>query len=85
MNTSEKAEMDRQRRLAALLDGYQTMRTLSDQELAVIQLTPAVRHIFLMGHVLRHTTVYQGWNWANEGFIDWHMKWFRHWHERGVR
>lgn len=85
MNTSEKAEMDRQRRLAALLDGYQTVRALSDQELAVIQLTPAVRHIFLMGHVLRHTTVYQGWNWANDGFIDWHMKWFRHSHERGVR
>ncbi|MGE5654682.1 MAG: phosphotransferase enzyme family protein [Bacillota bacterium] len=81
MNTSVEAEAERQRKLALLLDGYQSVRTLSAVELEVIQLTPAIRHIFLMGHVLRHTTSHQGWNWANDGFVDWHMKWFRHWHE----
>lgn len=79
MNTTPEAEAIRQQRLAVFLDGYQTVRQLGDHELAAIQLTPAIRHIFLMGHVLRHTTVYQGWNWANDGFIDWHMRWFRHW------
>jgi Ser/Thr protein kinase RdoA (MazF antagonist) len=82
MNTTPEAEAVRQQRLSVFLDGYQTVRTLSEEELAVIQLTPAIRHIFLMGHVLRHSTVYQGWNWANDGFIDWHMKWFRQWDER---
>ncbi|MFZ5823160.1 MAG: phosphotransferase enzyme family protein [Bacillota bacterium] len=81
MDTSPEAERVRQQRLAVFLEGYQTVRALGDHELAVVQLTPAIRHIFLMGHVLRHTTVYQGWNWADDGFIDWHMKWFRHWHQ----
>ncbi|HWI60461.1 MAG TPA: phosphotransferase [Symbiobacteriaceae bacterium] len=81
MDTTPEAETERQRRLAHFLDGYQTVRSLSENELAVVQATPAIRHIFLMGHVLRHTTVDQGWNWANDDFIDWHMKWFRHWHE----
>ncbi len=84
MDTSLEIETVRQQKLAVFLDGYQTVRGLGDNELAVIQLTPAIRHIFLMGHVLRHTTVYTGWNWANDGFIDWHMKWFRHWHEHGM-
>lgn len=85
MNTSAEAEALRQEKLAAFLGGYQSVRQLSSDELTVIQLTPAIRHIFLMGHVLRHTTVYQGWNWANDSFIDWHMRWFRHWHEHGMR
>lgn len=81
MNTRPEAEAERQRKLASLLAGYQTVRKLSAEELTVVQLTPAIRHIFLMGHVLRYTTVYQGWNWADDGFIDWHMKWFRYWYE----
>lgn len=84
MNTSPEAESLRQARLAAFLDGYQSVRQLSSAELAVIQLTPAIRHIFLMGHVLRYTTLYQGWNWANDSFIDWHMQWFRHWQAQRV-
>ncbi|MDF2628914.1 MAG: hypothetical protein K0R39_2745 [Symbiobacteriaceae bacterium] len=84
MNTSPESDRVRQNRLAVFLDGYQSVRELGENERAVIQLTPAIRHIFLMGHVLRHTTVYQGWNWADDGFIDWHMHWFRHWQGEAV-
>lgn len=81
MDTSVDAEAMRQRKLSTFLEGYTTVRRLSDNELAVVQLTPAVRHIYLMGLVLRYTTTYSGWNWANDDFCDWHMKWFRHWDE----
>lgn len=79
MDTSPEMEAERQRRMALFLEGYQSVRRLSANEHAVIQLAPAIRHIFLMGTVLRYTTVYEGWHWADDGFIDWHMKWFRNW------
>jgi hypothetical protein len=49
--------------------------------LEVMKLDQAVHHIFLMGLVLRFWTLHDGWHWANDSFIDWHMKWFRHWIE----
>ena len=82
MDTSPEAEDRRQGKLATFLEGYGMHRTLSKSELAAIQLTPPIRHIFLMGHVLRYTTVTQGHHWANDSFIDWHMTWFRHWSDR---
>ena len=81
MDASPEAEDRRQGKLATFLEGYGTHRVLSENELAAIQLTPPIRHIFLMGHVLRYTTVTQGYHWANDSFIDWHMTWFRHWAE----
>ena len=82
MDTTAEAEHRRQTKLATFLEGYGMHRTLSKSELAAIQLTPPIRHIFLMGHVLRYTTVTQGHHWANDSFIDWHMAWFRHWSDR---
>jgi len=79
MDVSSEAEQRRQRKLAALLEGYAVHRCLTDDELSIVQLGPPVRHIFLMGHVLRHTAGQQGAHWADDGFIDWHMTWFRHW------
>ena len=84
MNITAEAEAKRQQHLALFLEGYTTNRSLSDAELAVVQRTPLVRHIFLMGHVLRYTRVYQGNNWANDDFINWHMVWFHHWAETHV-
>ena len=78
MDTSAEAEQRRQAKLGTFLEGYGMNRTLSQNELTAIQLTPPIRHIFLMGHVLRYTTVTQGHHWANDSFIDWHMTWFRH-------
>jgi len=79
MDTSVEAEDRRQRQLTAFVDGYGTHRSLTDNELSIVQLCPPVRHIFLMGHVLRYTAVQEGNHWANDRFIDWHMAWFSHW------
>jgi len=79
MDTSAEAEERRQRGTAAFVEGYSRTRKLTEQEMSVVQLTPPIRHIFLMGHVLRYTAVHQGDHWANDQFIDWHMAWFRHW------
>lgn len=82
MDISADAESRRQRRLDVFLEGYSDIRGLTANELAAVQSTPPIRHIFLMGHVLRYTTVREGDHWANERFIDWHMKWFRAWADR---
>lgn len=66
------------------MDGYSTIRKLTERELAAVQLGPPVRHIFLMGFVLRYTAVQEGDHWANDHFIDWHMTWFNHWAESNL-
>ena len=84
MDVTREAEDRRQRRLATFLEGYSRIRKLGRQELSAVQLGPPVRHIYLMGFVLRYTTVYEGEHWADEHFIDWHMEWFQHWAERNL-
>jgi Ser/Thr protein kinase RdoA (MazF antagonist) len=79
MDISPEVEDRRQRNLATFVEGYSRIRELTQHELLAVQLTPAIRHIFLMGHVLRYTRVREGEHWAHDGFIDWHMAWFRHW------
>ncbi len=79
MDISAEAEERRQRQLDAFLSGYGRIRPLASDEITAIQNTPPIRHIFLMGLVLRYTAVQQGDHWANEQFIDWHMNWFRDW------
>ena len=81
MNITREAEDKRRGRLATFLDGYHKIRELSEPELSTVRLGPPVRHIYLMGFVLRYTTVREGEHWANDHFIDWHMTWFRHWAE----
>ena len=82
MDISSEAEDRRQGRLATFLRGYASHRKLSENELSAIQFAPPIRHIFLMGHVLRYTAIYEGEHWANNKFIDWHMNWFRYWAEK---
>jgi Ser/Thr protein kinase RdoA (MazF antagonist) len=84
MDTASEAEARRQRRLEAFLDGYSSIRELTEPELAAVQLGPPIRHIFLMGFVLRYTATWQGQQWANDDFIDWHLTWFRYWAERNL-
>ena len=81
MDTSQETEVRRQREVAQFLDGYTSVRELSGGELEVLKLDSAVHHIYLMGLVLRYWTIRDGWYWADDSFIDWHMKWFRHWIE----
>ena len=85
MDTSEQLESTRQQRLAVFLEGYNTCRPISSDEIEAIRYSPAIRHIFLMGHVLKHTTVTEGVHWADDSFIDWHMNWFTHWIRTGSR
>lgn len=82
MDISAEAEDRRQTKLATFLEGYSTQRTLSKNERVAIQLTPPIRHIFLMGHVLRYTAATQGDHWADDSFVDWHMTWFHQWADR---
>jgi Ser/Thr protein kinase RdoA (MazF antagonist) len=81
MDTTREADLRREQEVGEFLDGYVSVRGLSSGELEVLKLDQAVHHIFLMGLVLRFWTLHDGWHWANDGFIDWHMKWFRHWIE----
>lgn len=84
MDITAAAEERRQRRLATFLDGYAAVRTLTEHEMTAVQLMPPIRHIFLMGFVLRYTAPREGEHWANDGFIDWHMTWFHHWAENNL-
>lgn len=84
MDITREAEDRRQRKLEAFLNGYSSVRELTEQELFAIQLVPPFRHIFLMGFVLRYTSVYDGDHWANDDFIDWHMTWFNNWAESNL-
>ncbi len=84
MDTSDEAEQLRQTQLSVFLEGYLKHRKLSENELAAVQLMPPIHHIFLMGHVLRYSTIHEGEHWANDEFIDWHMKWFKYRAERGI-
>lgn len=84
MDITLEAEGRRQRQLDIFTSGYSVVRTLTDHEIAAVQLGPPVRHIFLMGHVLRYTTASEGEHWANGHFIDWHMSWFNHWAENNL-
>ena len=84
MGITSEAEERRQHQLAVFLEGYSHIRALTDAELTAVQLAPPIRHIFLMGHVLRYTAVQEGDNWANDGFIDWHMTWYKHWAENNL-
>jgi Ser/Thr protein kinase RdoA (MazF antagonist) len=81
MDTSEQGQLVRHREVGDFLDGYSEVRTLSEGERCILSLDGAVHHIYLMGIVLRYWTVRDGWHWANDEFINWHMKWFRHWEQ----
>lgn len=84
MNITRQAEDRRQRRLAAFLEGYSGIRNLGEHELSAVQLGPPVHHIYLMGFVLRYTTVQNGEHFADDAFINWHMAWFKHWAESNL-
>lgn len=79
MDLSREAEAGRRRRLRGLLRGYRETRDLSGAELEVVGLAAPVRHIYLMGAVLRYTSTHEGFHWADDNFFNWHMAWFKHW------
>lgn len=82
MDISDEAEQLRQAQLSLFLESYSKHRKLGENELYIIQLTPAVHHIFLFGHYLRYYGIHQGNYFANDNYIGWHMKWFRYWAEK---
>lgn len=82
MDTSLEATRTREREIDALLEGYESVRELTAGERKVLRLDSVVHHIFLMGLALRYWTARDGWHWANDRFLDWHMTWFRHWMDR---
>ena len=79
METTKAADLRRKRMVSQFLEGYTSVRDLTTGEYRLLDLDSVVHHIFLMGLVLRYVGNRDGWYWANDGFIDWHMKWFRYW------
>ncbi len=84
MDTSKKAQLRQQREVGQFLEGYTSVRELTGGEYCVLKLNSAVHHIFLMGLALRYWKNRGGCYWANDDFINWHMKWFRHWYKHHV-
>jgi len=79
---SSELEAKRWGDLDLFLEGCERVRALSTAERDAVALTPAIRHVVLMGHVLRHTRTYQRDHWAHDGFFDWSMSRFRWWADR---
>ena len=83
MDTSSKVRTERRRQWRAFLDGYNGKRALTAPEVEAAELSAAVRPIYLMGVALSNWTAVQGYHWLNDDYFDWHMKWFRSWHDGG--
>lgn len=82
MSFSDETDRIRRQRLDVFLDGYTRVRDLSADEISAVHMTAPIRHIYLMGFVLRHTVLWKGRHWVDDGFIDWHMDWFKEWRRR---
>jgi len=61
------------------VEGYNTERPLSSNELVVAQLCLPVRHLELMGLAVRYWSPQIGVGWINDEYFDRHLRWFRQW------
>lgn len=63
----------------AFVDGYNTQRPLSQNELAAAQLCLPLRHLELMGLTIRYWAPQIGSGWLNDDYLDEHLNWFKTW------
>lgn len=84
MDTSDEADRIRTKQQSIFLDDYSKYRSITENELRVIQLSPPVHHIFLMGHFLRYYGIHQGYSFADDEYLEWYMVWFRYWAKKNL-
>ncbi len=79
LDLSRDGKAQKARLWAAFLDGYHSLRALSENELAAVDLAMPVRHLELMGLTIRYWAPYQGIHWINDDYFDQHIAWFKRW------
>lgn len=68
----------------AFLNGYNSVRQLSDTEMASISDFAALRQLWLMGLHAQVIERNAGCCWYNDGYFDSHIRRFKLWYERSV-
>lgn len=79
LDLSEETRREKDRFWEAFVEGYNTERPLSSNELAVAQLCLPVRHLELMGLTMQYWSPQVGISWINDEYFDRHLRWFRKW------
>ena len=79
LDLSEETRREKARFWEAFVEGYNTERPLSSNELVVAQLCLPVRHLELMGLAVRYWSPQIGVGWINDEYFDRHLRWFRQW------
>jgi Ser/Thr protein kinase RdoA (MazF antagonist) len=79
MDTTDEADRIRMKQQNIFLGGYSKYRSISENELRVMHLSPPIHHIFLMRHFLRYYGIHQGYSFADDEYLEWYMVWFRYW------
>ncbi len=86
MDLSDSRHRERRDIQRSFLDGYMRERTLTEAELAAMDLSAPIRHLELLGLGVRNSPRRDGIGWLDEDFIDLHIGWMRRWRdERGSR
>jgi len=68
----------------AFLDGYNSVRKLSEKELNSISTFAALREIWLMGLHAGMMDRNAGCSWYNDGYFDYHIKIIQLWYNRSI-
>jgi len=79
LDLSEETRREKDRFWEAFVEGYNTERSLSRNELMVAQLCLPIRHLELMGLTMRYWSPQIGISWINDDYFDRHLSWFRKW------
>jgi len=79
LDLSEETRREKDRFWEAFVEGYNTERSLSRNELVVTQLCLPLRHLELMGLTMRYWSPQIGVSWINDDYFDRHLSWFRQW------
>lgn len=81
MDLSAEMKREKQRILAAFLQGYARARTLTDAELVAVELAEPIRHLELLGLGVRYSPQRDGIGWLDDDFIDAHIGYLRRWRD----
>jgi Ser/Thr protein kinase RdoA (MazF antagonist) len=79
MSLSVETRRQKDRFWEAFVDGYNSERFLSKNELSAAQLCLPLRHLELMGLTIKYWSPQIGSSWINHDYFDEHLNWFREW------
>jgi Ser/Thr protein kinase RdoA (MazF antagonist) len=78
MNLSEDSLKARRQILADFLEGYSSVRPITESESRAVDLFMAIRHFELLG-LLLHRVPFSGAHWVNDRAFQAHVAWFETW------